>query len=147
MSNSFEKLLRKLSLPGRASAPLDHQRRPGIDLALLEQAWQKGDPGSSRITLGGAAGNRGEAFGGQVVKVEGGDEQRSERIRHTRSEERRSLLGGPCLRGMPRSRWAASARSHACALAAASAAVLVVIGGRSVCGDEDESRNAEGDIP
>ena len=55
----------------------------------------------------GAAGNPAERFGGQVVQIQGAAEHRSERIRHTRSEERRSLLGGPRLRGMARRRWAA----------------------------------------
>jgi AcrR family transcriptional regulator len=38
----------------------------------------------------GAAGKPDERFGGQVRQLQGGDEHRSERIRHTRSEERRS---------------------------------------------------------
>src|SRR5215831_16011462 len=63
-----------------------------------------------------------ERFGAQVVQIQGaadsgsprnpwvswGGEPRSERIQHTRSEERRRLLGGPRLRGMARGRWAAS---------------------------------------
>src|ERR687886_25345 len=70
---------------------------------------------------GGAAGKPAERFGGQVPQsgvpreiedsvgweMQGADEHRSERIRHTRSEERRSLLGGPRLRGMARGRWGA----------------------------------------
>jgi hypothetical protein len=55
----------------------------------------------------GAAGNPAEGFGGQVAQVQGAAEHRSERIQHTRSEERRSLLRGPRLRGMARGRWVA----------------------------------------
>src|SRR5262245_27824620 len=90
--------------------------------------------GAFRHSGRGAAGNPAERFGDQVVQIQGaadsgsprnpwvswGGEHRSERIQHpgsprsllrgvdTRSEERRSLLGGPRLRGMARGRWAAS---------------------------------------
>src|SRR5262249_54649313 len=82
----------------------------------------------------GAAGNPAERLGGQGGQIQGaavsgsprnprgswGGDHRSERIQHpgsprsllrgvdTRSEERRSLLGGPRLRGMARGRWTAS---------------------------------------
>src|SRR5262252_704967 len=90
----------------------------------LEPSWVAGVLNVRTIVctmLRGAAGNPGERFGAQVqiqgAAVSGsprnpwvswGGEHRSERIRHTRSEERRSLLGGPRLRGMARGRWAAS---------------------------------------
>jgi hypothetical protein len=38
----------------------------------------------------GAAGKPAEGFGAQVVQIQGAAEHRSERIRHTRSEERRA---------------------------------------------------------
>src|ERR1700716_1698628 len=41
----------------------------------------------------GAAGKPAERFGGQVRQLQGGAEHRSERIQHTRSEERRSRRG------------------------------------------------------
>src|SRR5262245_9227250 len=78
-------------------------------------------PYAERVPPRGAAGNPGERVGGQVVQIQGaadsgsprnpwvwwGGEHRGERIQHTRSEERKTLHGGPRLPGMTRRRWAA----------------------------------------
>jgi hypothetical protein len=60
----------------------------------------------------GAAGNPAEGFGSQVAQIQRAVEHRSERVQHTRSEERRRLLRGPRLRGMARGRWVAWAPKH-----------------------------------
>src|SRR3984893_5359147 len=68
-------------------------RRPRQAESKRSPPWTGGRGGKVHSLPRGAAGKPAERFGGQVRQLQGGDEHRSERIRHTRSEERGSRRG------------------------------------------------------
>ena len=72
-----------------APAPLTREYQADYRRQSLTSGATCAKPLDISFHIRGAAGKPAEGFGGQVPQLQGTDEHRNERIRHTRSEERR----------------------------------------------------------